>query len=34
MARGTVDMAFNAAIILFTGVLILVYMVAAIFGMT
>jgi cytochrome c oxidase subunit 1 len=32
IARGTVDMTFNAAIILFTGVLILVYMVAAILG--
>ena len=32
IARGTVDTAFNAAIILFTGVLILVYMVAEIFG--
>lgn len=32
IARGTVDMALNAAIILFTGVLILVYMVAAILG--
>ena len=32
IARGTVDTAFNAAIILFTGVLILVYMVAAIAG--
>ena len=32
IARGTVDVALNAAIILFTGVLILVYMVAAIFG--
>ncbi len=32
IARGTVDMALNAGIILFTGVLILVYMVAAIFG--
>ncbi len=32
IARGTVDVALNAGIILFTGVLILVYMVAAIFG--
>jgi len=32
IARGTVDTAFNAAIIVFTGVLILVYMVAEIFG--
>jgi cytochrome c oxidase subunit 1 len=32
IARGTVDTAFNAGIILFTGVLILVYMVAAVFG--
>ncbi|MCP4310567.1 MAG: cbb3-type cytochrome c oxidase subunit I [Bacteroidetes bacterium] len=32
IARGTVDMALNAGIILFTGVLILVYMVAAIMG--
>jgi len=32
IARGTVDTAFNAAIILFTGVLILVYMVAALAG--
>jgi cytochrome c oxidase subunit I len=32
IARGTVDTAFNAGIILFTGVLILVYMVAEIFG--
>ncbi len=32
IARGTVDMALNSGIILFTGVLILVYMVAAIFG--
>jgi cytochrome c oxidase subunit 1 len=32
IARGTVDMALNAAIILFTGVLILVYMVGAILG--
>ncbi|MCF6331892.1 MAG: cbb3-type cytochrome c oxidase subunit I [Draconibacterium sp.] len=32
IARGTVDVALNAAIILFTGVLILVYMVAEIFG--
>lgn len=32
IARGTVDMALNAGIILFTGVLILVFMVAAITG--
>ena len=32
VARGTVDMALNSATILFTGVLILVYMVAALFG--
>jgi cytochrome c oxidase subunit 1 len=32
IARGTVDMALNSAIILFTGVLILVYMVAAVLG--
>jgi cytochrome c oxidase subunit 1 len=32
IARGTVDVAFNAAIILFTGVLILVYMVGALLG--
>jgi len=32
IARGTVDMALNTVIILFTGVLILVYMVAAILG--
>ena len=32
IARGTVDMALNAGIILFTGLLILVYMVAAIMG--
>ena len=32
IARGTVDVAFNSAIILFTGVLILVYMVGAILG--
>ena len=32
IAQGTVDVAFNAAIILFTGVLILVYMIAALFG--
>ncbi len=34
IARGTVDMAFNTAIILFTGVLILVYMVAELIGRT
>jgi cytochrome c oxidase subunit 1 len=32
VARGTVDVALNAGIILFTGVLILVYMVAELFG--
>ena len=32
VARGTVDTALNAAIILFTGVLILVYMIAELFG--
>ena len=32
IARGTVDVAFNVAIILFTGVLILVYMVAKLTG--
>ncbi|MBP7570287.1 MAG: cbb3-type cytochrome c oxidase subunit I, partial [Acidobacteria bacterium] len=32
IARGTVDTALNAGIILFTGVLILVYMVSALFG--
>lgn len=32
IAQGTVDVAFNAAIILFTGVLILVFMVSALFG--
>jgi cytochrome c oxidase subunit 1 len=32
IARGTVDMTLNAGIILFTGVLILVYMIAAIAG--
>ena len=32
IARGTVDMALNSGIILFTGVLILVYMVAAVLG--
>lgn len=32
IARGTVDVALNAAIILFTGVLILVYMIAELFG--
>lgn len=32
IARGTVDMALNAGIILFTGILILVFMVAAIVG--
>jgi cytochrome c oxidase subunit I len=34
IARGTVDMALNSGIILFTGVLILVYMVAAVFGIS
>jgi cytochrome c oxidase subunit I len=32
IAQGTVDVAFNSVIILFTGVLILVYMVAALIG--
>ena len=32
IARGSVDMALNAGILLFTGWLILVYMVAAILG--
>jgi len=32
IARGTVDMAFNTGIILFTGVLILIYMIAEILG--
>ena len=32
IARGTVDMAFNTGIILFTGVLILIYMVGSILG--
>ena len=32
IARGTVDVALNAGVILFTGVLILVYMVAALLG--
>lgn len=32
IARGTIDMGFNTAIILFTGVLILVYMIFAMFG--
>ncbi len=32
IARGTVDMTLNAGIILFTGVLILVYMIASILG--
>ena len=32
IARGTVDMTLNSAVILFTGVLILVYMVAALLG--
>jgi cytochrome c oxidase subunit 1 len=32
IARGTVDTALNSAVILFTGVLILVYMVAALLG--
>lgn len=34
IARGTVDMALNSGIILFTGVLILVYMVAELFGVS
>lgn len=33
IARGSVDMALNSGIILFTGVLILVYMVASLFGL-
>src|SRR5450759_1118298 len=32
IARGTVDMAFNTGVILFTGVLILIYMVGSILG--
>ncbi len=32
IARGTVDTALNAAVILFTGILILVYMIAELFG--
>ena len=32
IAQGTVDVAFNSAIILFTGILILIYMVAALLG--
>ncbi len=32
IARGTVDTALNAGVILFTGVLILVFMLAALFG--
>lgn len=34
IARGTVDVAFNSAIIIFTGVLILVYMLFALFGVS
>jgi cytochrome c oxidase subunit I len=34
IARGTVDTAFNAVVILFAGVLILVYMVAELFGVS
>jgi cytochrome c oxidase subunit 1 len=34
IARGTVDTALNAGVILFTGVLILVYMIAALFGVS
>jgi cytochrome c oxidase subunit I len=34
IARGTVDVALNAGIIIFTGVLILVYMVFALFGVS
>ncbi len=34
IARGSVDMALNTSIILFTGVLILVYMVAELFGIS
>lgn len=32
IARGTIDTALNSGIILFTGVLILIYMIAAVFG--
>ncbi|MEN6376072.1 MAG: cbb3-type cytochrome c oxidase subunit I [Smithella sp.] len=32
IARGTIDTALNAGVILFTGILIIVYMVAAVFG--
>ncbi|NJD22635.1 MAG: cbb3-type cytochrome c oxidase subunit I [Melioribacter sp.] len=32
IARGTIDVAFNSGIILFTGVLILIYMVASLMG--
>lgn len=34
IARGTVDMALNTSIILFTGILILIYMVAELFGVS
>lgn len=34
IARGTVDTAFNAVVILFAGVLILIYMVAELFGVS
>lgn len=34
IARGSVDMALNTAVILFTGVLILVYMLAELFGIS
>jgi len=34
IARGTVDTALNAGVILFTGVLILVYMVSELFGVS
>lgn len=34
IARGTVDTAFNAAVILFTGVLILIYMIAELSGVS
>ncbi|MFZ1292322.1 MAG: cbb3-type cytochrome c oxidase subunit I [Melioribacteraceae bacterium] len=34
IARGTVDTAFNAVIILFAGILILIYMIAELFGVS
>ncbi|MFA5786741.1 MAG: cbb3-type cytochrome c oxidase subunit I, partial [Actinomycetota bacterium] len=34
IARGSIDLSLNAAVILFTGVLILVYMVAELFGVS